>query len=120
MKVPAPKWKILRAALWERSEGRCEVSGVPLDPDTFDAHHRRPKGMGGTSRADRDALSNLIAVDPGMHNGRPDSVHARRGWSEEHGYLLPQSTPWAIEWPLFLRGRTWVYLLNSGIYRPVP
>lgn len=120
MKIPRPNWKILRAALWERAEGRCEVSGVPLDPDTFDAHHRRPKGMGGTARPDRDLLSNLIALDPSVHNGAPDSVHARRGWSEEHGYLLPQSTPLAIEWPLLLRGRTWVFLLNSGIYRPVP
>lgn len=76
--------------------------------------------MGGTSRPDTDLLSNLIALDPGVHNATGTGVHARRGWAEEHGYLLPQSTPWAIEWPLLLRGRTWVYLLNSGAYRPVP
>lgn len=76
--------------------------------------------MGGTARPDRDLLSNLIALDPQVHNGAPTSVHARRSWAELNGYLLPQSTPLAIEWPVLLRGRTWVYLLNSGLYRPVP
>lgn len=120
MPIPRPNWKILRAVLLERCEGHCEVSGLPLDPDTFDAHHRRPKGMGGTARVDRDALSNLIALDPEVHNCGPDSVHARRGWSEERGYLLPQSTPLAISWPVLVRGVRWVFLLNDGTYREVP
>lgn len=120
MRRPRPNWGKLREALWTRCEGLCEVSGIALDPDTFDAHHRRPKGIGGTSRPDTDMLSNLIALDPLVHNGDPQSVHSRRPWSEDRGYLLPQSTPLAIEFPVLLRGARWVYLLNSGEYRDVP
>lgn len=116
MKRPRPNWKILREQLWERSEGRCEVSGLPLDPDTFDAHHRRPKGHGGTSRLDTDTLCNLLALDPQVHNGGKASVHGNRPRSEEHGWLLPQSTPIAGEWPVQLSDGRWVYLLADGRY----
>lgn len=34
-------WPKIREQLWERSGGRCEATGTPLDPETFDAHHRR-------------------------------------------------------------------------------
>jgi hypothetical protein len=65
------------------------VSGTPLDFETFDAHHRRNKGMGGTSRLDTDLLSNLLALDPTVHNGGPGSVHAdRNGVSGPRGWLV--------------------------------
>lgn len=76
--------------------------------------------MGGTSRLDTDLLSNLLALDPEVHNGGPQSVHGRRGWSEERGYLLPLSTPLASGWPVLVRGHWWAFLLNSGGYKPVP
>jgi hypothetical protein len=69
------------------------VSGKPLDFDTFDLHHRRNKGMGGTSRPDTDALSNLLALDPIVHNGGPGSVHADRPRSEALGWLIPKLSP---------------------------
>lgn len=115
-KVPRPNWEKLREALWERAEGRCEVTGQPLDFHTFDAHHRRPKGMGGSRLPDRDSLSNLLALDPLVHNGGPESVHARRGWAEEHGYLLPKDTMRAVEWPVAVHQSRWVYLLADGRY----
>lgn len=120
---PAPNWTRLREQLWTRCDGFCEVSGVPLDPDTFDAHHRRPKGMGGTRRADRDWLSNLLATDPVIHNGGPQSVHGRRDWSEPRGYLLPQNTQWASSVPVLIRGRFWFMLgddVTEGGYYPAP
>lgn len=121
MKRTPPKWSQLRAALLQRCGGRDEITGLPLDPESFDAHHRRPKGMGGTSRPDTDTLSNLLALAPDTHNGGPGSVHARRGWSEENGYLLPQSTPLAVSWPVLLFGHRWVYLLNQAPwYQDVP
>src|SRR4051812_16008653 len=91
VKNAAPNWKMLRKALWERSAGYCEVSGLRLDPDTFDAHHRRNKGMGGTTRLDRDSLQNLLAVDPAVHNAAAAgarSIHASKTWSQPRGYLL--------------------------------
>lgn len=114
-------WSVVREQLWERCDGRCEVSGQPLDRDTFDAHHRRNKGMGGTSRADVDDLDNLLALDPVIHNGGPQSVHGRRRWAEEHGFLIPKlsATPPGM-WPVRIGGHRLVLLDKSGGYRPLP
>jgi hypothetical protein len=77
--------------------------------------------MGGTRRPDTDSLANLLALDPDVHNGGPMSVHGRRAWSEEHGFLVPKATDFAISWPVNLRltGR-WVFLLSNGQYRDIP
>lgn len=108
--------KALREAAYQRAGGRCEVSGIPLDIDTFDLHHRRPKGMGGTLRPDTDTLGNVLALHPDVHNGGPSSVHGRRGWSEERGYLLPQREALAARWPVWLHGQRWVILGAAGGY----
>jgi hypothetical protein len=113
-------WGRLRGALWTRCGGRCEVSGVPLDRETFDAHHRRNKGMGGTVREDRDWLSNLLALDPTVHNGGPQSVHGRRAWSERRGYLIPKHVPWASAVPVLIFGRFLFMLGDDGQYYPPP
>lgn len=115
-----PNWTVIREALWQRSGGRCEVSGIPLDPDTFDAHHRRNKGMGGTDRDDRDALTNLLALDPAVHNGGPSSVHGSRRVSQARGYLLPKHVDYPGMWPVLLHGRRWVLLGGDGRYYPAP
>lgn len=109
-------WTRLRETLWTRSGGRCEVSGVPLDPDTFDAHHRRNKGMGGTSRPNVDDITNLLATDPVAHNGGPMSVHGRREWSETNGFLVPKLIASPGLWPVWLHEREEVLLLASGGY----
>lgn len=114
-KRPPPNWKELRDRLWTRSNGFCEVSGVPLDFDTFDAHHRRPKQMGGTYRLDTDTLANLIAVDPIVHNGHANSVHQSPGWSRPRGYLLHGNTA-PDEEPLLYQGRTWLILRANGTH----
>lgn len=112
-----PDWNRLRDALWERAEGRCEVSARPLHRDRFDAHHRMNKGMGGTYRSWRDDLSNLLALDPLIHNGGPGSVHARRPWSEQRGYLLPKLLAWPpTVMPVYLHGVRWVFLTSGGDY----
>lgn len=113
-------WKLIREQLWERCHGHCEVSGLPLAPDTFDAHHRRNKGMGGTSRLDVDALSNLLALDPIVHNGGPKSVHGRRQWSESLGYLVPKHAEHPGMYRVRIRGRRWVLLGDDGQYHEPP
>jgi len=109
-----------RAALWERCDGLCEVSGRPLDYETFDMHHRRNKGMGGTSRPNTDALYNLLALDPEIHNGGPTSVHGRRDWSEANGFLIPKNADYPQQWPVKLRARWWVLLPATPGYVPIP
>lgn len=119
----ASAWQKTRAQLWERSHGRCEITGVPLDFETFEAHHRRPKGMGGTDREDRDWLSNALALTPAIHNGGPQSVHGDPLWARPRGYLVHKNTPWASMVPVLYRGRFWFMLgddlRDGGIY-PVP
>ncbi len=78
--------------------------------------------MGGTSRSDRDALFNLLALDPQVHNGGPQSVHARGGydgWSMENGYIVPKhnDSPGLVEVHLY-DGR-WVLLSAAGGYTPI-
>lgn len=113
----------IRGAVWERAGGRCEITGAPLghwDADTWECHHRRNKGMGGTSRVNVDDYSNLIALTPRIHNGGPHSVHGSRLWAELYGYLLPKHIDDPSQWPLYLRGRDWVLLTGSGVYAPLP
>lgn len=122
MKLPKPNWEDLRTRLYERSRGYCEVSGRLLDPATFSAHHRRNKGMGGTSRADRDALWNLLALDPATHNAAPRgarSVHGSPEWSMPCGYLLYQHQDPLLE-PILLMGKRWVLLGETTEYIEMP
>lgn len=74
--------------------------------------------MGGTYRLDTDTLPNLLALDPDVHNGGPLSVHGRRGWSVDHGYLVPKDAELAAEWPVMLREQRWVFLTADGRYVP--
>lgn len=73
--------------------------------------------MGGTRRPWRDSLPNLIALDPIVHNGGPASVHGRRPWSEQRGYLIPKLSrvPPAVM-PVWLHGVRWVWLTEDGRY----
>lgn len=111
-KRPVPNWKVLREALWTRCDGRCEVTGLALDFETFDLHHRRPKGMGGTYRPATDTPVNLLALDPTVHNGSPRSVHQAPSWSRPRGYLLHAGVldDDLVDTPLLYRGLYWAVL----------
>lgn len=115
-----PDWQRVRGQLIARSGGLCEVSGQPLDPDTFDVHHRRNKGMGGTSRPDVHDLDNLLALLPFVHNLSPDSVHGNPAWSRPRGYLLRKDTEHPGMVPVLIHGRRWVLLGKDGRYHPLP
>lgn len=116
MKRERADWADLREKLWMRSGGRCEVSGIPLDPLSWDAHHRRNKGMGGTYRENTDTLPNLLVTHPLVHNLRPDSVHGNPAWSAPLGYLLSKNIERPELVPVKLHGRAWVLLTADGGY----
>lgn len=121
-KRPDPNWAQIRGKLWVRAEGRCEISGRPLDPDAFDAHHRRLKGMGGTYRPLTDSLCNLLALDPEVHNGAPWSVHQNSAWSRPRGYLMSSHVDddaMACTAVLY-RGKDWVILDEDGDFGVMP
>lgn len=109
-----------RRPLWDRCYGICEVSGRPIEYETFDMHHRRPKAMGGTDRPNVNDLDNLLALHPDVHNGGPGSVHGQPSWSRPRGYLVRQGVdrPGAV--PVLLLGQYWVLLGKDGVYYPLP
>ncbi len=51
--------KALKDAVWERDGGWCVICGRGLNPDHWEAHHRKYLSRGG-----KDELCNLIAVCP--------------------------------------------------------
>lgn len=106
-----------REQVYERAQGRSDLTGMPLRRDAWECHHRRPGRMGGTELPDQQSLANQLALAPGEHNMRPDSVHMRPRWATERGLLVPSgrgllSVPHLV--PVWWRGREWVYLTPDG------
>lgn len=123
----------LRGAAWDRQQGRCAATGLYLgdrEEGPWSLHHRLAGEMGGTSRLDRDVLSNLVAVLPRAHNmGSPHlevggragrSIHGDPRWARGLGLLLSAGrgdTPAAV--PVLLAGLGWVFLGDDGGWLPV-
>lgn len=72
----------LRNLVFLRAGGRCDCCGAPLDPDTWDAHHRKLRKQGG-----EDSLENLVALRHDHHM----LVHAHRADAGARGLIVP---PW--------------------------
>lgn len=123
----------LRRAAYERQRGVCAVTGIGLgDPeaDRWDLHHRLAGQMGGTSRLDRDVLSNVIAVLAEAHNmGSPRllvdgkagrSIHTDPAWSRPLGLLLSAGrADVPAEVPVRLSGLGWGFLRDDGGWTPL-
>lgn len=74
-------WKTAREACFTRDEGMCRRCSRPAT----DCHHRKVKGMGGTSDNERNfGLANLISLCRDCHN----HVHANPAESYEKGWLV--------------------------------
>jgi hypothetical protein len=121
----------LRRIAWERQEGRCAVTGAPLgDLDgPWELHHRRPGGRGGTSRANQQYPSNVVALLARVHNfgaaglvldgvaGR--SVHGNPEWSRPLGLLVSSNVDEPASVPVRVAGLGWVFLLDDGGVLPL-
>ena len=92
-----------------RAELGCEVMADKCVFTAATVHHRRPRGAGGSHRADTNSAANGLAICPPCH----ERVERRRSWAYEHGYLLHQT-----EDPLLVavwwRGWQWVTLDDAG------
>lgn len=102
--------KRIKELMWERSQGMCEICGLA---EPVDAHHRRPRGKGGTRRSDTNAPSNGLMICRPCH----DIVESRRDFARERGWLVPQSFD-PSDVPLIYQG-SWALLTATGsVFRP--
>ncbi|RJQ68102.1 HNH endonuclease [Pseudonocardiaceae bacterium YIM PH 21723] len=90
----------LRAAVYDRAEGTCDMCGRWLQPDLWEANHRLMRSQGG-----RDALINLVALHPACHRG-PQGVHHRPAWAYANGLLVPARRD-PQQWPVLRHGLIW-------------
>jgi 5-methylcytosine-specific restriction enzyme A len=74
-----------RVLIFKRANGKCEACGLPILGAAQD-HHRRPRGMGGSSDPFTDGAANGLRVHPGCHEG----IERNRTWALERGLLLSQ------------------------------
>lgn len=84
-----------RRMVLDRAAGCCELCGVQLhDGSTFIAahsvHHRQPRGMGGTSRSDANAVTVLLLLCGTGTTGCHGHVEANRTEALAYGWLVPQ------------------------------
>lgn len=101
--------KPVRDMIVRRSQGVCERCGAA---PAVQIHHRRPRGMGGSSAADTNVASNGLAVCVACHR----EIEANRADSLKYGWLVRQGRePFLV--PVFRRGE-WVTLYDDGDFRP--
>lgn len=102
--------KQVRERLMDRSNGFCEACGVN---EPTDAHHRRPRGRGGSKADDTNQLSNALAICRPCH----DLIESRREFALDRGWLVRQGfTP--AEVPVVYQG-DWAVLDDDGfVFRP--
>lgn len=88
------------------------------------AHHRRPRGKGGTRQTDVDSLANLLLLCGGALGGVcgcHGGVEASRTEAFTRGWLVHQGTDPATVLALLNNGRTLVLLHpDYPFYLPLP
>jgi hypothetical protein len=72
---------VLRAAVFVRSAGLCDLCGRPL-PRVWHCHHRKLRSQGGRHEAE-----NLLALHDACHR----RVHARPAWARRCGYIVARN-----------------------------
>lgn len=95
----------VRTTIRQRADGYCEKCGTRRG---IQAHHRRPRGMGGSKLDDTNTASNALLLCGDCHA----DIESNRDTAINRGWLVPQHhNPADI--PVFYRG-TWVYLDDLG------
>jgi 5-methylcytosine-specific restriction enzyme A len=96
----------IRHVVRKRAHNKCEIcrSGV-----MFQVHHRRPRGMGGSTDTDTNLPANLLYLCGDCHLVM---VEVNRSTALDNGWLVPQTmSPTLV--PVKL-GAGWYYLDNHG------
>lgn len=92
----------------------CEIMAICQGAQATAAHHRRPRGAGGSRRVDTNEAANGLATCDPCHFW----VESNREKAFRFGWLLRQTqTPCDV--PVLRRG-AWTLLDNEGSFTPVP
>lgn len=93
----------LRAEVYARAGGRCELCGEQLG-QVWQAHHRKLRSRGG-----QDSVCNLVALDAHCHR----RVHGHSLWATEQGFIVASYDDPATV-PVALHLERWVLLTLNG------
>lgn len=96
----------VKAIIFDRADGRCEICGAAFSDMQY--HHRRPRGMGGTRRADTNTASAGLYLCGQDHR----TVEAYRMQALDNGWLVKQSQ-FPTDVPVLRRG-VFVLLRDNG------
>jgi len=77
-----------RFAVFARALYRCERCGGDLSSVGVSVHHRHPRKMGGSRRADLHLPANLIVLCGSGTTGCHGWVESNRNKAREEGYLI--------------------------------
>ena len=112
--TPATRQLIATRASDYRGYPVCEVMAVCQGVEAEAAHHRRPRGAGGSKRPGTNQTANALAVCAADH----EYIETHREISLRYGWLVLQcQTPTTI--PVLRRG-VWCLLDDSGGFTRVP
>jgi len=96
---------VVRDQVQARAMFRCEVCGAG---DIREIHHRRPRGMGGSSRGDTNKPSNALGVCSPCHR----IIESNRTLALLMGWLIGQRDQ-PSECKVMRRG-SWCWLTDDG------
>lgn len=124
----AEQWRMVEHLLACRCGSCCECCGHPFTPGLREPsiHHRRNRGMGGTSRPTVRDLPELLLICAGRSRrlagalGCHGWIGAQPALAEQRGLLVPKACDPAAE-PLTLHSGRRVLLAADGpFYLPAP
>ena len=101
-------------AVLHRDGYRCIRDGVPIQGERgldWVLHHRRPRAMGGTRRADANSPANLVSLCAPCHG----HIESHREEATARGFNVPQGVdPRYV--PINLATYGWVLLDDEGFH----
>ena len=108
--------KTVRELVWQRSKGRCEACGLPLDEETWDFSHRKAKSNFSKRGETPDFVENGMAIH--HFPCHMVSVENHPVLARQKGWRVPSYRDPRTE-PIALYGAIWVHLNANGTYSEV-
>lgn len=113
----------VRRAFFERERERCFRCRRPLRFEErgmgWSAHHRRPRGAGGTSDPRVGSIANCLILCGSGTTGCHGWVETYRAMGRDYGYLIPLNVSLDMVAPAGVRVKredgTWWLLTSSGL-----